>query len=430
MKRLTGSIAALTLLGVTAGCGGSTPSGSGAPAAGTGGDTAAKPKGDKQITVLYVGDQFWQDQAKEFEKATGIKVKYEVVAFPQQHDKLATTFAGGGSDYDVVHVRDDYISEFAPKGFLTPLDSMITDNMKTNIPKSFFEPLTYGGKTYAFPRYLWPWQFYYNKDLFQKAGIEKPPATWDEFVTVAQKLVEKGITPFAEPLNEKFSYTPFIVHLRANGGEFWDYTKDVPTFNSPEGVASLKFMADMYKNKLIDQKSISYDNTAPLADAFSQGTIAMMMNAPHTFFLTNNPETSKIVGKAAVGLIPGAKAKTASYSETGGLGIPASSKNKEAAMEYIKFVTSTEQEKAMAISLSRVPADKVAVADPEVIKKNPHFEKVGEQLASPYGMFRHEKATLISTEVSKHITAAIIGKETPEEALKAAEQAALKAIGK
>ncbi|MBE7680197.1 MULTISPECIES: ABC transporter substrate-binding protein [Paenibacillus] len=418
------AIAGLALVTVVSGCSGSN--------AGENGEAGAAADGDKgEITVLYVGDQFWQDQAKEFEQVSGIKVNYEVVNFTEQHDKLATAFAGGSTEYDIVHVRDDFVAEFAPKGFLTPLDDLITEDMKANISDNYFTPMMNDGQIYGFPRYLWPWQFYYNKELFAEAGIENPPSTWAEFTAVAEKLKAKGITPYAEPWGETFSYTPFIVHLRSEGGEFWDEEQDIPTFNSPEGVRALQFMADMnLKSKIISPQSVQYDSTAPLADAFAQGTIAMMMNAPHTYPLANNPETSKITGQVGVALVPGAELKTASYAETGGLAIPASSKNKEQAMEYIKFVTSTEQEKAMAIGIGRIPADNVALQDTEVQEANPHFASVAEQMEYPYGMFKHEKAAAISTEVSRHISAAVAGRETPEEALKAAEANVLKMIGK
>lgn len=421
------AIAGLALVMVVSGCSGSSGGDNGEASAADEGD-----KGDKgEITVLYVGDQFWQDQAKEFEQTTGIKVNYEVVNFTEQHDKLATAFAGGSTEYDIVHVRDDFVAEFAPKGFLTPLDDLITEEMKANISGNYFTPLMNDGQLYGFPRYLWPWQLYYNKALFAEAGIDNPPATWTEFAAVAEQLKAKGITPYAEPWGETFSYTPFIVHLRAEGGEFWDEEQDIPTFNSPEGVRALQFMADMnLKDKIISPQSVQYDSTAPLADAFAQGTIAMMMNAPHTYPLANNPETSKIAGQVGVALIPGAKLKTASYAETGGLAIPAGSKNKEQALEYIKFVTSTEQEKAMAIGIGRIPADNEALQDAEVQEANPHFASVAEQMEYPYGMFKHEKAAAISTEVSRHISAAVAGRETPEEALKAAEDNVLKLIGK
>ncbi|WP_150274692.1 ABC transporter substrate-binding protein [Paenibacillus tepidiphilus] len=428
-SRLHWGMAGLALAMTVTGCGDNNGGNTAAGADGAEGNAAAGDKGE--ITILYVGDQFWQDQAKEFEEATGIKVNYEVVNFTEQHDKLATAFAGGSTEYDVVHVRDDFVAEFAPKGFLTPLDDMITDEMRANIPEDYFTPLMNGGQTYGFPRYLWPWQLYYNKELFAKAGIAAAPATWTEFTEAATKLKEAGITPYAEPWGEKFSYTPFIVHLRAEGGEFWDYESDVPIFNSPEGVRALQFMADMnLRDGIVSPSSVQYDSTAPMADAFAQGSIAMMMNAPHTYPLANNPETSKIVGQVGVAMIPGAVLKTSSYAETGGLAIPAGSKNKEQAMEYIKFVTSTEQEKAMAINLGRVPADSAALADAEVLEKNPHFEPLAEQMQYPYGMFKHEQAAVIADEVSRHISAAVAGKETAEEALSAAEANVLKLLGK
>jgi multiple sugar transport system substrate-binding protein len=281
---------------------------------------------------------------------------------------------------------------------------------------------------YGVPRYIWPWQFYYNKKMFEDAGIAQPPQTWDEFVQDALKLKEKGMQyPYAEIMSEKSSYIPFVIQLRARGGEFWDYQKGVPIFNSPEGVAALKFLADLnLKYKVMSPQSFEYSDTLKSMESFRQGSTALFLSTPQTFGQANDPKLSKIVGQAAVSIIPGDKLKTASYAETGGIAIPSSSKNKEAAFEFIKFATSAEQEKAMALGAGRIPVNKEALADMEVQKKNPHFTPIAVQLQYPYGIFKHERATEISDVVSQHVTAAVAGRETPEQALKAAEADALR----
>ncbi|WP_248928808.1 ABC transporter substrate-binding protein [Paenibacillus hamazuiensis] len=407
----------------------------GAAGSGQGAAPAAEDSGrtaTKKIKVMYINDPpFWTDQAKEFTKATGIQVEYESLPFTKLHDTMVTAFAGGSSDYDIVHVRDDWVAEFAPKGFLTPLDELLTSDMKSRLPERAFKALTYSGKIYGVPRYTWPWQFYYNKKIFEAAGIASPPKTWEELIRIAQKINQPGVYPYAEAWGEKFSYTPFIVHLRAQGGEFWNYDKGVPSFNSPEGIAALQLMADMnLKFKIASPGSLQYTSTSALSEPFAQGKVAMVMSSPGTYNMANDPKLSTIVGQAEVSVIPGAALKTASYAETGGLAIPASSKNKEAAFEFIKFVTGKDQQVKMAMGARNIPVDPSAVADPQVTEKYPFMKAIPEQMQYPYEMFKHEKASAIADEVSKHVTAAVSGKETPEQALKAAEENVLRIIGK
>jgi len=436
LRKSLAAVIALILVLMMAACGSGSsnpvePGNSGTAGEPSGGSVSAD--GGRSISVLYINDpQYWVDQAKEFEGQTGIKVNYVSVPFGQLHDTMVTAFTGGSSDYDVIHVKDDWVAEFASKGFLAPLDGQITDDMKAGIDANAFKPLMYDGQTYGVPRYIWLTQFYYNKEMFDKAGIAAPPATWDEFLQDALLLKEKGVVtyPFADVMTEKNAYANFIVYLRSRGGEFWDYEKGVPSFNSPEGVKALQFLADLnLKYKVMNPQSVVYEQNDTL-DNFTQGKAAMIINAPHTFGQANDPKLSKIVGQAAVALIPGDKLKTASYAETGGLAIPANSKNKEAAMEYIRFVTSKEQEKEMALSTGRIPVNKDALNDAEVQTQNPHFAPIAEQLQYPYGIFHHEKATEITDTVSKYVSAAVAGRETPEIALKDAEAEVLGIIGK
>ncbi|MFF2886345.1 ABC transporter substrate-binding protein [Paenibacillus sp. NPDC057967] len=400
----------------------------GAPADNKGGKATegADKEENKEITVLYLDEPFWKQQNEEFTEATGIKVKYETVPFMQLHDKVFVNFMANSSEYDVVHVRDDWATEFASKGFLEPLDSYITDDMKTRLNPQTMEAMTYQGKQYAVPRYVWLWQFYYNKTL-----IKDPPKTWDELITVAKEIKDDKVSPYAETWGGIVSYSSFIVHLRSGGGEFWDYENDRPTFNSPEGVAALQMMADMnLKHNIMSPLSKEFTSSGAMTEVLTQGAIAMNMNTPQTLPMANDEDKSKVVGQMDVALIPGGKLKTASYGETGGLAIPASSKNKEWAMEYIKFVTNADQQKKMSLANGKIPSDVEVVKDAELLAKYPHYALLPEQMQYPFGLFRHEDATKITDELSRNILAAVLGKVTPEQALQEGEAKILAMIGK
>lgn len=387
------------------------------------------PAVEKEIKVLYVGDQFWLDQAQEFTKATGIKVKYESAPFPSLREKYLAGFMARSSDVDVIHVRDDWMAEFASKGFLEPLDARIDKPMRDRFSPQSWINLSWGEKVYGVPRYLWLWQFYYNTELLAKAGATQPPATWDELAALAAKVTGGGIFGYAEAWGPTFATTPFIVHLRAHGGDFWDYKTDKPAFNSPQGVAALQAMYDLTaKHKVMHPAALDTNATGPLAELFMQGNLAFMMNTPHVFFLAEDPKQSKVVGKVAVGLIPGVTngRKTASYAETAGVAIPVFSQKKDLAWEYVKFVTSAEQQKKMGMAVGRIPADLKMLADGEILKKMPHVKSVAEQIQYPYGMFRHPKATAITDTVAREIQQALSGKKSPAQALKDAADAAAK----
>ena len=104
------------------------------------------------------------------------------------------------------------------------------------------------------------------------------------------------------------------------------------------------------------------------------------------------------------------------------LGIPATAAHPDLAMEYIKFVTSFDEQKLMALEIGSIPAVTEALNDPEVQEKYPHFEWVSEQMKYPFGMIKHQNAAEANAALSRHIIAALRGEETPEEALANAEE--------
>lgn len=378
---------------------------------------------EKEISILYVGDQFWKDQAEEFEKETGIKVKYEAVGFEQLHNKLFTILSGGSDEYDIIHVRDDWADEFASQGFLEPLDDYITEDMKKDFSEISFENLSSDGNIYGVPRYLWLTQFYYNKKIFEEAGISKVPTTWDELIKTAQQIQSKTDVKYAlsTQLREQDAIRPFIYNIRAEGEEFWDYSTNKPSFNTPEGLKSLTRIQDINtKFKILDP--LSFENESA-KDQFLQGKTAMFIGYPDIVGFASDPEKSKIIGQLGTAIMPGSVEKTASLAETGGIAIPANSKHKEEAFEFIKFATSEEQEKKMALSeVARIPANLEVLKDKEVLEKYPHFAYVGEQIQYPHGLFKNKNATVISDTVSRQFLQAIKGEMTPKEALKTAEE--------
>ncbi|MEM2001698.1 MAG: sugar ABC transporter substrate-binding protein [Candidatus Methanomethylicaceae archaeon] len=388
---------------------------------------------ERPITVLYVFDQPWKDQAVRFTMATGIPVNYIDVPFAQLRQMMVVAFAAGSSDYDVIHLRDDWVLEFATNGWLTPLDELLPRDFWDQFPRSAVEAMTVDGHIYGIPRYFWLWQFYYNVEMLEARGFEAPPRTWAELVEMAQALTDpaQGLWGYVEPWGPTFAAVPFIIHLRAEGGEYWDFATNRPTFNSEAGVRALQRMVDMYqKFKIVPDVAFQLDGTGPVAELFVAGTVAMCMNTPHTYPMSQNPELSKVAGKVKVSLIPGSVLPSASYCETGAVGIPWFSKNKNAALEYCKFVTSPSEQIIIALELGRIPTVYEAATDPRVLEKYPHFALAFEQMQYPARMDAVPQATKIREIVSAEIIAAIKGLKTPAQALSDAEKQVLKLLGK
>lgn len=404
-----------------------------------GGATQEAPEaetGDQQeISVLYLDDPpFWKEQADRFAEASGIKVNWEGVPFGSLHDKVLTALAGGDSPWDVIHVRDDWVAEFGSRGFLLPLDDRITPEIKGTIPTQAWDNVSWDGHNYAVPRYFWLYQAYYNTDLLKAAGYDEPPATWAEVAEMAEKLTADtdgdGTIDrwgLCETWGENFASFPFQYHLRAAGGELFD-AEGKPAFNSEAGKRALTWMVEMAETDNYCPSAFELVHSGTMAELFVQGNIGMIIGTTQTFRMASDPDQSKVQGLIDAALAPGDVEPSATLAETGSLAIPATAKNPDGAWEYIKFVTSAEEQKNMALALSSIPVVTEALQDPEVQAKFPHFAHVQEQMQYPFGMLKHPNATEVNAAIARHIIAALRGTETVEEALQKAEEEVL-AIG-
>jgi multiple sugar transport system substrate-binding protein len=116
---------------------------------------------------------------------------------------------------------------------------------------------------------------YYNKDLFEKAGIAAPPTNREEFDTAVEKLTDKGkgvygyVVPTLWP--QQFIFPTLVWQ---NGGELWNGT-DV-AYNSPEAVEMVQYLRGMV-DKGISPGNVQQDGENTL---FLQGKNAIQFNGP------------------------------------------------------------------------------------------------------------------------------------------------------
>ena len=156
----------------------------------SGGDSS---EGGKTEITVWAWEPTLTQVKKDFEKANpDIKVNLQNVGTnTKQYTQLDNAIAAGKGAPDVAQIEYYAIPQYAIQGNL--LD--ITD--KTSGYKDFYTPGTWssvqwGGKVYALPMDSGPMAFFYNKEVFDKAGIANPPTTWDEFYEDAQKIHALG----------------------------------------------------------------------------------------------------------------------------------------------------------------------------------------------------------------------------------------------
>jgi N,N'-diacetylchitobiose transport system substrate-binding protein len=347
--KLAAGAAALTL--ATAGCAGS-----------SGSDTAASSSGNAPlsgtVTVwLMTGSApatLTDALHKEFEAAhPGVKVKYEVQQWDGIQQKLTTALASGAPP-DVIEIGNTQTAAFAAQdGVLTDLTADKDSFNGSQWLKGLADSGSYDGKTYGVPFYAANREVIYRKDMFEQAGIAKPPASNDEWIDAIGKLKAKfGSDPDFQAL-----YMPgqnwyaLLSFIWDNGGDIAkaDGKNYKATLDTPEAKAGL----DFYK-KLVDTSGTKApkdaDEAKPQqATVYGAGKVAMMIGLPWELATAAKTDAS-LTGKTSAFAIPSKTAGQSAPVFLGGsnLAIPANSKNVAAAKEYIKLFSSQKYQSQLA----------------------------------------------------------------------------------
>jgi multiple sugar transport system substrate-binding protein len=258
-------------------------SGGGASQSGKSAEKA--PEGLKPATLRFA---IWDENQKKAmdaiiakfnEKFPQIKVEVEIVAPVDQYLLKLETSATGKSAPDIFWTTIPYFQKYAMNGILEPLDSWMArdgyslDSIYENLVKTF----SYGGKVYGIPKDYDTMGLWYNKTMFDKAGIPYPNDTWDwnKLVEVGKQLNDpsKGVWGFAAQAGDRASYYNTVPQ---NGGQF--ITKDGKSgLNSPEAIQAVKYWVDfIHVHKISPTLQQMTDTTA--LNMFKTGKVAMYID--------------------------------------------------------------------------------------------------------------------------------------------------------
>ena len=145
----------------------------------------------KSITVViaeYSKDHtkpFWQGLSEQYTKQGGVKVDLRIIDW-NSIDQQVSTMIQASQRPDVLSLNS--FSSYAKDQLLYSADDVLSPKTRDDFIEAFARGGEYQGKLYGFPILSSARAFFYNKDLFARAGLAGPPKTWDEFVHAARKM--------------------------------------------------------------------------------------------------------------------------------------------------------------------------------------------------------------------------------------------------
>ncbi|MFV3012524.1 ABC transporter substrate-binding protein [Clostridium botulinum] len=322
-----------------------------------------------------------EDIIKLFEeKHPGTKVNLQYI--PEEYTTKIDTLFLGKKAPDVIYGHPKYFTKWASQGLLMDLtekfneDKELMDDSKFNT--KLYDAFKYEGKNIATVNGADTMVVYYNKDLFDAAGVEYPNEkwTWEQFAEAAKKLTIMGEDgkPKQFGVSIDGAYSLAETFMFSNGGKWFDdmnNPKEVK-FNSKENIEALQMMQDLiFKYKVAPTSS----DSKVLGGGFDAGKIAMTIDGVWSVVYRKDIKDFKW-GIAEIPTVPGKEKRIpALYA---GYAISNTTKNPDLAWEFSKFMQSDEAQKLLASSgLITVINKKIANSDEALnIKGAPENHKV------------------------------------------------------
>ena len=271
--------------------------------------------------------------------------------FNEEHPDIQVVLEAYGSDFDT-KISASMGSGDAPDVMymwnypayhegLEPLDSYIEkegEEYKKNFYSTLWNYNSYDGQIYGLPVGFTTHCVYYNKDLFEKAGVEEPKDgwTWEDLEEKAKKINEAtGVKGFS------FSMKPdpydYEMYLWSNGTAYCDKEGKMEGYiNSDKALETYKMFQDMAK----DGYAVATEKSG--SDEFESGQTAMFVYG--AWAVKKYTEAGVNFGLAKLPSF--GMEKSASILSSSGVAIAKSSKNKEAAWEFVKYWTDDENNKS------------------------------------------------------------------------------------
>ncbi|MNI51849.1 sn-glycerol-3-phosphate-binding periplasmic protein UgpB precursor [compost metagenome] len=278
-----------------------------------------------------------------------------------------------------------------------------------------WDGVEYDSKLYGVPWLLGTRALFYNKDIFEEAGLdpEKPPATWDELQQYAEQIsANTSAKGFGIAAGEaETPWTEFSLFLWSNGGDFLNADQTASALSEPAAVEALEYYHNLSKFSLVAQDGM-------IGQEFAAGTVGMFISGAWNLrsLPTNAPDLN--FGVAVIPAAPSGDAASFGGGEI--LSISAKTKVPDEAYKLIEFMTAKENAMKITEKAPTVFPPYGDIAEDPFFDSNPNLKVFASQLSIAKNPPSLKQWQPISAAVTTAIEETVFDQATPEEALKKA----------
>ncbi|TMF93736.1 MAG: ABC transporter substrate-binding protein [Chloroflexi bacterium] len=348
------------------------------------------------------------------------KIKVTQEEIPDHFEDKIKTEMSANNEPDAMYVSTALMNFAAPNGRLLDLNPLMSKwgvSADEFIP-TLMTPWQLSGKQYALPKDFGDLVLFYNKSMFTAAGLQAP-TSWDDIRSAAKTLTKGSVKGLSLPADA----ARFDAFLFGYGGQVLSSDKTKAVFNDSKAQDALTFYSSF---QLQDKSSDLPDKLGATwpGDAFGKQKAAMVIEGGWLIPYMHDTYPSVSYGSIKLPKFP---VKESSLLFTNGWGCSAKTKNQDACMLFVKYMTGKVVQQQVLQSGFALPSRKDLGTDP-AITANPDVKNLFDSatFATAWTFGPHESK--INDAQNNAIQSVLLGKSDVKSALDKAVQEANSAL--
>ncbi|MFJ3961818.1 ABC transporter substrate-binding protein [Streptomyces sp. NPDC090036] len=363
-----------------------------------------------------------------------VEVKWEDVPGDGYNEKLVAD-AQAGALPDVVNLSTDSFQLLGDRGMLADVARLDGAMAKEYVPGAWeqFKLPGRGDSVYAYPWYVTPEILTYNRELFEKAGLDpdRPPTSVEQFFDCAERIAATSGGRYSAFMADPKGRLPG--DWQKMGIPILSEQQDRFTFDTDKAVQWVERMKDLYAKGAMPKESLLKSDD--INQLYGGGKIVFGPGSPG-FVKDIKQNAPQIYAKTQVaGAVTGSLGHIGIYAQS--LGIRKDTKHLDAAAEFARWVTNGPNQVEFSRKATIYPSNAQGLADPFFSDKGDG--KDAETLARAVGADQLKTAALdantpvqwtnqVGDAVVREMQKAIKGEQDPRTAVQRAQEAANKLL--
>ena len=361
---------------------------------------------------------FDQYQAKN----PGVKIEIETggATSELQRQYLSTVLNAKDSAIDAFLIDVVNPAQYYGSGWVEPLNTYLGEPAQVLAPylPVYASANVVDGKIVALPAFADSMFMYYRRDLLAKHGVAEPK-TWDELAAASKKILAAEGTPNLQGLSIQGApiegaVCTFLLPYWSQGKAFNDAAGKM-TLDKPAAAKGLQTWLGLVDQGVM-KKNIAEVKTGDTVNEFEAGQVVFAINWGFAWNRFQTDKESTVAGKVGVMPLPAmAGGKSATCIGGWQWAVSAFSKNKAEAAKLMRFMSSPEASKFLAIQGSLLPVYAQVYTDADVVKAVPWFKDAAAVVIAGQARPKSERYGEVSDVIRTSTSAVLARTKTPAE---------------